>query len=167
MSSPLKRPGASEDLISEIANLISLDLLVIAAVDLETETFTSDFIEFLSDPRLMVLDSHGRPYAGSITAEVVKHGTGQIIDFDDRRLVSGHLPRAQVMFELGYKTMMAVPLVFERKITGTLILLSRREKEYTSEDMAVADRIGNLLAGALATFKIITERDRAICSFGK
>jgi len=163
----LKRPGASEDLISEIANLISLDLLVIAAVDLETETFTSDFIEFLSDPRLMVLDSHGRPYAGSITAEVVKHGTGQIIGFDDRRLVSGQLPRAQVMFELGYKTMMAVPLVFERKITGTLILLSRREKEYTSEDMAVADRIGNLLAGALATFKIITERDRAISALSE
>ena len=56
---------------------------------------------------------------------------------------------------------MAVPLVFEGKIIGTLILSSRREKAYGDKDLAIADRIGNLLAGALATFKITAERDRA------
>ena len=76
-------------------------------------------------------------------------------------MVSGQLPIAQEKFDLGYRTMMAVPLVFEEIIIGTLILLSRREREYSDEDMAIAVRIGNLLAGALATFKITTERDRA------
>lgn len=161
LSAPLSRPGASEALISEIANIISLDHIVIAAVDIETEIYTTDFIEFLHDPRLMLLNITGNPYAGSITGEVVRCGTGQIIYSDDPRLVSGQLPRAKRMFDQGYKTMMAAPLVFEGKIIGTLVLLSRREKEYGEKDLAIADRIGNLLAGALATFKITAERDRA------
>ena len=43
LSVPLSRPGASEALISEIANVISLDHVVIVAVDLDTETFSPDF----------------------------------------------------------------------------------------------------------------------------
>ena len=161
LSSPSERTGASETLLSEIANVISLDRVVIVGVDTETETFSPDFVEFLHEPRLMVVDNYGKPYAGSITAEVVKYGTGQILDFDDSRLVSGKLPVAQEIFDLGFRTMMAVPIVFEETIIGSLILLSRREREYDEEDMAVADRIGHLLAGALATFKITAERDRA------
>ena len=161
LTSPLNTTGASETLISEIANVISLDHVVIVAVDLETETFSPDFLEFLYDPRLMVVDNHGKPYAGSITAEVVKHGTGQIVNSDDSRLVSGSLPIVQKIFDRGYRTMMAVPIVFEETIIGSLILLSRREREYDEEDLAVADRIGHLLAGALATFKLTTERDQA------
>jgi transcriptional regulator with GAF, ATPase, and Fis domain len=128
LSVPLSRPGASEALISEIANVISLDHVVIVAVDLDTETFSPDFTEFLHDPRLMVVGNYGKLYAGSITAEVVKHGTGQIINSDDPRLVSGSLPIVQEMFGRGYRTMMAVPLVFEGNIIGTLILLSLRER---------------------------------------
>ena len=128
LSVPLSRPGASEALISEIANVISLDHVVIVAVDLDTETFSPDFTEFLHDLRLMVVGNYGKLYAGSITAEVVKHGTGQIINSDDPRLVSGSLPIVQEMFGRGYRTMMAVPLVFEGNIIGTLILLSLRER---------------------------------------
>ena len=128
LSVPLSRPGASEAMISEIANVISLDHVVIVAVDLDTETFSPDFTEFLHDPRLMVVGNYGKLYAGSITAEVVKHGTGQIINSDDPRLVSGSLPIVQEMFGRGYRTMMAVPLVFEGNIIGTLILLSLRER---------------------------------------
>ena len=40
---PLSRPGAAEALTSEIANVISLDHVVIVAVDLDTETFSPDF----------------------------------------------------------------------------------------------------------------------------
>ncbi|MCH9018253.1 MAG: response regulator [Chloroflexi bacterium] len=76
-------------------------------------------------------------------------------------MVSGSLPIVQEMFDLGYRTMMAVPLVFEGNIIGTLILLSLRERQYSDYDMAMADRIGNMLSGALATFKLATERDRA------
>jgi len=161
LSSPSERTGASETLLSEIANVISLDRVVIVGVDTETETFSPDFVEFLHEPRLMVVDNYGKPYAGSITAEVVKYGTGQILDFDDSRLVPGKLPVAQEIFDLGFRTMMAVPIVFEETIIGSLILLSRREREYDEEDMAVADRIGHLLAGALATLKLTTERDQA------
>ena len=157
----MNRASASETLISEIDNIIALDHVVILAVDIETETFSPDFRDFLNDPRLMVLDNHGKTYVGSITAEVVKFKTGQIMNSGDSRLVSGQFPIAQSMFDLGYRTMLAVPLVFEGKIIGALILLSRGEREYDDEDMAIADRIANILAGALATFKITAERDRA------
>ena len=144
--------GASEELISEIANIIPLDRVVIAAVDTETGTFRPDFFEFLYDSRLMVLDNNGKSYEGSITADVVKHGTGQIIDIDDPRLTSGQLPWVQATFDRGYRTMMAVPLVFEEKIIGSLILLSSREKEYTDQDLSNADRVGKILSGALARY---------------
>ena len=161
LSSPLNSTGASEALISEIGKIIPLDKLVIASIDIESETFSSDFIGFLSDPRLIVPNNPGQSYVGSITAEVVKHGRGQIVNSDDPRLACGKLPRVQHMIDRGYRTMMAVPLVFEETIIGTLIILSKQERKYSNEDMAVADRIGNLLAGALATFKISAERNRA------
>ncbi|MBC8280697.1 MAG: GAF domain-containing protein [Chloroflexi bacterium] len=161
LSTPLDISGASEALFSEIAKVVPLDHAVIVSVDTETETFTADFREFLNDPRIMYPDNYGKPYAGSITEEVIRERKGKVLDFDDAQLASGELPRAQALTDLGYSTIMAVPLVFDDAIIGTLILGSKEEHAYSDDDMAVADRIGKLLAGALATFKITTERNRA------
>ena len=167
LSTPLNISGASEALVSEIDKLIPLDYFVIVAVDLESETFTSDFQEFLHNPWMMVQHNYGKPYAGSITAEVVKSGKGLVLDFDDPKLVSGTLPRAQALIDLGYPTIMSVPLVFDDSIIGAIILGSRREKAYNDEDLALADRIGNLLSGALATYKITSERNRALTALSE
>lgn len=161
LSSPSSR-AAIGALTSEIASIIPLDRVVIAAIDLETETFTTEFNEFLSDSKLIVSKFQGKPYAGSITGEVIKHRQGQIINSGDPRLVSGQLPLVEGIIGLGYRSIMAVPLVYEGRIIGTMITLSKSEATYGEEEMVTAVRIGKSLAGALATFKIANERDRAL-----
>ncbi len=160
LSSPMAGADALAALKSALANIIPLDRLGFTAVDLESETFSHGFNEFLHDPEFQFAKNPGQPYAGSITGEVIRSRKGQIINFDDPRLVSGQLPISKLVFEQGYRSAMAVPLVFEETIIGTLVF-TRFEGEYSNEDMVTADRIGNLLAGALATFKITLERNRA------
>ncbi|MBC8281534.1 MAG: GAF domain-containing protein [Chloroflexi bacterium] len=159
--SPLNRVGAFERLRNEITNIIPAERVGISAIDLETERFGSDFLELLGDTESMTFKNQGQKYAGSITAEVVKYGTTQVLESDDPRLLSGTLPRAQMVFDRGYRTMMAVPLMLESRIIGTLILCSIRERVFGSEDIANATRFGNLLAGALATLIMTAERNKA------
>ncbi len=159
-SSPMAEADALAALKPELAKIIHLDRIIFSAVDLESETFSQGFNGFLDDPGLVTADNPAQPYAGSISAEVIRSGKGQILNSDDPRLASGQLSHAKLAFEQGYRSIMAVPLVFEGKINGTLGF-ARVDGEYNQEDMATADRIGNLLAGAIATFKITAERDRA------
>ncbi|PKB58261.1 MAG: hypothetical protein BZY83_08055 [SAR202 cluster bacterium Casp-Chloro-G2] len=160
LSSPLEGGGAYEKLSAEIANIIPLDRVVVAGIDLETQTFSNELARFLNDSGTPNFSHNGLSYAGSITSEVLKHGVGQFVNIDDPRLLAGSLPRVNAVFALGFKAIMAVPLVFDEKIIGTMILLSKDERGYTAEDIATGDRIGRILAGALARFTLTAERDR-------
>ncbi|PKB72022.1 MAG: hypothetical protein BZY87_02465 [SAR202 cluster bacterium Io17-Chloro-G6] len=161
LSSPIAKSDAIETIKSELANIVPLDRLVILNVDIEAETFSQDFNEFLYNTKLLVANNPGQTYAGSITEEVIRSGCGQIINSDDPRLATGQLPLSQLVFEnKGYQSMMVVPLEFEG-ITIGVLLSSRYEGQYCDEDVATAERIGHLLSGALATFKITSERNRA------
>jgi transcriptional regulator with GAF, ATPase, and Fis domain len=163
LSAPLRQAGAYEGLKSAITYVIPLDRYVILSLDLETETFRQGTSGFSYDPDLIVANNPRQTYAGSITVEVVRTGTTQIVNSDDPRVASGEMPLSQMVFEQGYRSLMAVPLRFEREIIGTFVC-SRRDGVYLEEDILVGERIGSLLAGALTTFGIITERDRALAA---
>ena len=160
LSAPLRKACVSEALKSAISGVIPLEKYVILSLDLEAETFRQDNNAFSYDPALIVANNPGQTYVGSITGEAVRTGTTQIINSDDPRIISGEMPLSQMVFEQGYQSLMAVPLRFEGEIIGTFIC-SRRDGVYLKEDVVVGERIGSLLAGALATFEIISERDRA------
>ena len=160
LSAPSNMPGASQALTMELSKIISLDRHVILSVDLETETFTQEFSEFVYDPEVIVANNPGQTYLGSITGEVIRTGAGQVINSDDPRLASGKIPLSKMVFEQGYRSLMAVPLRFEGEIIGTFIC-SRRDGVYSEGDIVVGERIGTLLAGALATVKITNERNQA------
>ena len=159
----MRQAGAYEGLKSAITYVIPLDRYVILSLDLETETFRQGTSGFSYDPDLIVANNPRQTYAGSITVEVVRTGTTQIVNSDDPRVASGEMPLSQMVFEQGYRSLMAVPLRFEREIIGTFVC-SRRDGVYLEEDILVGERIGSLLAGALTTFGIITERDRALAA---
>ena len=161
LSGPMHEIGAFETIKFEIAKVISLDRIVISAIDVETETFSGDSNLLLNESTLMYPENQGQPYEGTLTAEVVRLGTGQIIHADDPRLESGQLPRVVDTFRRGYWSLMVVPLRFEAKFIGSLSILSESKVESDEEDLVNADRIGKLLAGALVTFKITAERNRA------
>ncbi len=158
--SSIARSNAFETVKSELSNIIPVDQLVLTSVDLEAETFCQDFTEFLNNPELVAPDDPAQSYAGSIIGEVIRSGHGQIIDSDDPRLAAGQLPLSQQVFDQGYRSTMAVPLKFEDLIIGTAHF-SRFDGEYCDDDMATAERMGIFLAGALATFKLTAERNRA------
>ena len=156
----MDRSGAAKTLESEFAKIISLDRLVITAIDQETETYGHDFHDFLRGFDLGVNTNVGAPYSGSITSEVVRTGKSEIVNSDDPRLGVSKFPLTEAAFAQGYRSIIYVPLSYEEQIIG-IMGISTRDAEYNLEDLAVADRIAALLAGALATFKITSERDRA------
>ena len=160
LTSPLENSELFEEMRQELNKMLPVDRLVIASVDLDTQTFNQEFSEFFNNPDMMAVDNTGQPYFGSITGEVIKTGVSQIFHSDDTRIVSGDLPRAKAVIEQGYTSMLATPLGYEGKIIGTIIC-GRRDGKYGDEDMVAVERIGTLVAGALATFRIAKERDRA------
>jgi len=160
LSAPLDKSGASEDLTMELVKIIPLDRHVILSVDLEAETFTQEFSEFVYHPDMIVANNPGQTYVGSITGEVIRTKVAQSINSDDPRLASGDMPITKMVFDQGYTSLVVVPLEFESRIIGTFAC-ARKSGEFREEDVFAASRIGTLLAGALATFRITEERDRA------
>lgn len=166
LSSPLGGVEYFEALKSALATIIPLDRVVLAAVDVETGQYSQGFNEFLSNPESLAVSNFVGSYKGTITSEVVKSGVTQILNADDPRLESGQFPRAMPLFDRGYRSLLATPMSFENTIIGTIVF-ARLDGEYDHEDAEVANRIGSLLAGALATFKITEERNRALLALSE
>ena len=160
LSSPREDSDVIDAMRLRVDKIIPTDRLVIMSVDLKAETFSQEFNEIFNNLDEMVASIVGQPYSGSITAEVIRTGAGQIVNSDDDRISSGELPLAQIVIDHGYSSILAVPLEFEGTINGTVVC-SRLDGQYCEEDLITAGRISALLAGGLATFKIAAERDRA------
>lgn len=169
LSTPQGLRHAVESLESELGKILTLDHVVLTAVDLESETFTQEFEPFLNSDSLfegIERPRAGMAYAGSITSEVIRSGNGLILNRVDPRVVSGQFHRARAIFEKGYKSMMAAPLVFENKTMGAIVF-TRKSGVYGAEDIPVAERIAKLLAGALETFRITSERNQALLALSE
>ena len=101
------------------------------------------------------------PLEGSVTGEITSHRTGLIIQGMETEEVASKYPCLGPTFHSGIRSCLAVPLITRGEAIGGLLLASTEATAFTAQDMNMAQRVGNQIAGAIANAQLYAERLRA------
>ena len=100
------------------------------------------------------------PLAGSLTAEGVRTREGIIFHPQNEDEVAGRFPSLQSTFRSGLRSMMMVPLISQDHTIGVLHFMALQPQAYTPDDLRLALRVGNQIAGAMANAQLFSEQKR-------
>ncbi len=159
IGSTLEIDKVYEHFAEEVRKIISFDRISIIIIHPENGTYTIAYVtgKDVADRR----SRDGGPLTGSFSEEVVRRGSSMLIQTDDRDEVAGRFPRLLSLFQAGFRSFMAIPLISKDRPIGVLQLQSVKLKAYTERDVGLAESIGSQIAGAIANAQLYADRKRA------
>ncbi len=144
----------------EAHKLIPFDRISIGVVDLEKGIFTDAY-------HAGTVEVPGRAYGvvnklpGSVTERGVRQKAGVLLRMDSEEELARDYPLMVAGFRAGLRTSISVPLVSNDRAIGALHLQTTRPNAYTQRDLALAERIGAQIAGAIANSLLFTQLEQA------
>lgn len=135
--------------------LIPFDRIVITVLDSEEGSATASYVRGVDIPGW----GSNQTYAieGTLTDGVVRTRTGLIVDGESVEDFSARYPHEARASSTGLRSMIVVPLVSNDKAIGTLTLRSLDPDAYSQRDLALAERIGGQIAGALVNSGLLAQ----------
>jgi PAS domain S-box-containing protein len=159
ISSTLNIEEVYERFAEEVRKLIPFDRIVINLIDTE---------KGIAPPLYMAGKEIGDrkigevyPLEGSGNAEMVRTKSSLLIQTEDFNEYKDRFPMLLSTFQAGFRSIMDVPLFSKGRIMGSLLLRSLKPYAYTVEDVRLAEKVGDQIAGAIASAQLFTERTRA------
>ena len=158
IGSTLEIDKVYEHFAEEVRKIISFDRISIIIIHPENGTYTIAYVtgKDVADRR----SRDGGPLTGSFTEEVVRRRSSMLIQTDDRDEVAGRFPRLLSLFQAGFRSFMAIPLISKDRPIGVLQLQSVKLKAYTERDVGLAESIASQIAGAIANAQLYADRKR-------
>ena len=101
------------------------------------------------------------PLKGTLVEMASTRRSGILVEAGDEETFVQTYPTLLNSFRAGFRSFMSVPLISKDQVIGALILHTFKEKVYTEQDLQLAERVGNQIAGAIANAQLFTERKRA------
>lgn len=156
VSSTLHIEEVYEAFAAEAHKLISFDRLAIATVNQGEGTFT---ISYVAGPQIV-----GRqigevlPLKGSAIEEVIRTHSGIVIGEENRELLTAKFPALLPIMEVGYRSMIMVPLISKKEIIGVLNLQSTKANAYSQMDLKFMERIATQISGAIANAQLYSRQ---------
>ena len=150
-----------ERFAERVANLIPFDYIDINVVDPERRLVLTSY-----SPTVHA-GSHGkespqtRALAGTASEEVLRGWSGLLSVPADRAELVRSFPRGLGSYDLGFRSSIRVPLIAQNKGIGVLHLMAKEPGAFTEEDLALAERVGDQIAGAIAGSQLYAERFEA------
>ena len=160
ITSSLNIHDVYERFSERVAELFSIDRITVNLVDLEQNVFRETYLIGANVPDR----EQGAivPLAGTITQELVRTRSGIVLQGDDlRQALSTHFPGALPGLDSGLRSFLSVPLIWNDRVIGTLHLRSVTPNCYSQRDLALAQRIGDQIAGAIANSQLHAELQRS------
>jgi PAS domain S-box-containing protein len=158
ISSTLDIEEIYERFADEARKLIPFDHIAITTIDREKGTL---HIAYVSG---YVVPGRGRTevisLAGSLTEEVARTRSIQLIQTEDAEEVTARFPKLLPFWQHGFRSFMAVPLISNDQVVGVLCLYSIRSKAYKEADSNLAEQIAAQIAGAIANTQLFADRKR-------
>jgi len=160
ISSTLEIDEVYELFAEEVRKIISFDRISIIIIHPENGTYTIAYVtgKDVADRR----SRDGGPLTGSFTEEVVRRRSSMLVQTEDRDEVASHFPRLLSLFQAGFRSFMAIPLISKDRPIGVLQLQSVKPKAYTEADVNLAESIGAQIAGAIANAQLYEETKRMV-----
>jgi PAS domain S-box-containing protein len=157
ISSTLEINEVYEQFAQQVQELVSFDRL---SVDLNNPDGKTSIITYVSG-----FDIPGRrsgdaiTLAGTISETILRTRTGLLINMVNPKEINGQFPHLTNVSTIraGMLSLISVPLISRNKVIGTLHFRSRRPNAYTDQDLRLAERIGDQIAGAIANAQLYSD----------
>jgi two-component system cell cycle sensor histidine kinase/response regulator CckA len=101
------------------------------------------------------------PFAGSAAGECIRTRSSLLLQADQIDKVASQFPMLLPTFQSGVQSLLFVPLISKDQVIGALFLRASKINKYTEEDLRLAERVANQIAGAIANAQLFTEQKRA------
>jgi PAS domain S-box-containing protein len=138
----------------EVYRLFSCDQMYVNLVDYERESF---YIPYIFGPEIAERRRGNLyPLAGTATEEIIRTRSSLLVRKEEE--VKDRLPGLRPLFEAGFKSLMMVPLIDHDKVIGNLSIQSTRPNAYGARELKLAERVGNQIAGAIASSLLFKEQ---------
>jgi PAS domain S-box-containing protein len=106
------------------------------------------------------------PLAGSTTEEVVRSRSSLLLQTADIDEVTHSLSQPAHTFQTGFRSLMAIPLISQDRVIGTLNLHSLKQNAFTNANVSLAESIGAQIAGTVASAQLYEEMKRMVDQIG-
>ena len=102
------------------------------------------------------------PLANSLNEEIARTRKSILVQVDDAKELEERFPTLRTTFQAGLCSMLSVPLISRDRVIGVLHFRSLKAKAYADEDIRLAERIADQIAGAIASAQLFLEREKAV-----
>ncbi len=159
ISSTLNIEEVYERFAKEVAKLITFDRIVITLINPTEQTANVAYLTGIELPNRR--QGGPVPLSMTVTGEAARRRECFLIQGKDEGEVTGSYPALFFAFRAGLRSFMMVPLIYKDQVIAVLNLRSLKVNAYTDEDLRVAEKVGNQIAGAIANAQLFAERLRA------
>lgn len=148
-----------EQFAEEVRKLIPFDRISITSVDTQDGTLTHRYVSGVVIPGWG--PGEAQPLPGSTTEMVMQTRTGLLIGEGNVEEMINRFPGLGIEFSGRLRSMVAVPLISNNEANGTLQFRSKSPNAYSESDLALAERVGAQIAGAIGNAQLYAERELA------
>ncbi|NWF93758.1 MAG: PAS domain S-box protein [Syntrophaceae bacterium] len=156
VSSTVNIEEVYERFAEEVRKLIPFDRIVINLANLENNTLTSAYLAGVDVPGRRAGDT--MPLTGTASEEVIRKRSSLLMRGDRIDDLASRFPALLPTFQAGLRSGLFVPLISKDRVVGTLHLRSTKPNAYTERDLRLAEKVGNQIAGAIASSQLFAER---------
>jgi PAS domain S-box-containing protein len=160
ISSTLNLEEVYERFAEGVRKLIPFDRIVINAIDVEKNTVTNLYTAGKSVDDRKTGQTY--PLEGSSNAEMVRTKSSLLLQAEDLKEFDRRFSMLRSTFQAGFRSIMNIPLFSKGRAIGGLLLRSFKPGAYTEIDVKMAERIGNQIAGAIASAQLYEETIRMV-----
>ncbi len=159
IGSTLRIEEVYEHFAQEVSKLIPFARISVSLNEYENNTILMAYASGidLEDRRV----GSRYPFQGSLSQKTTQARCGLIVSPDSESQLQAECPSLVLPYQKGIRSMLSVPLISRDRVIGTLHFRALAPNVYTEQDMSLAQRIANQIAGAIANAQLFSERERA------
>ena len=164
ISSTLEIDKVYRHFAEEVRRIIPFDRISLDMIHPEKEGFSTAYA--LGKGAEGARSEEIIPLAGSTTEEVVRTRSSLLLQTDDINELRNSLSEPLQTFQAGFRSLMAIPLISQDRVIGTLNLHSLKSNAYTNANVSLAESIGAQIAGTIASAQLYEEMKRMVKQIG-
>jgi two-component sensor histidine kinase len=161
ISSSLDIDEVYESFITEARKLIHSDRISVTVINPDGKSLT---IAYMSGINITYRRPGAiMPIAGSVSEIFMQRQSGLIIHTEGPEDFLRQFPGTTdfAIIQEGIRSMIGIPLISRDRVIGSLLFLSRKSNAYTEQDLRLAERIGDQIAGAIGSAQFYNARKQA------
>ena len=143
------------DYVAERVNrIVPFDFIAIATIDMEGDSLAHRYV---SGIELDGIDEHAvEPAEGTVMAEAIRSRTLVTVQGQSIEEMESRFPSLKSSMDAGLRSFVVTPLLSGDDAVGALALASTEDEAYSDRHLALIERAGFQLAGAMANVRVRT-----------